>query len=311
MKKSMRSYIPLVAAVFLLASCEKTINVKTPPHTSALVVNSAVMVGDTIRVGVGKSMGVTSYRTAADLNISNATVVLTEDGVPVQALTYDPYTRAYNSSLVAKAGKTYGVKASATGFADAEATASAPSLVQIEGIKLLPMARAINQEQQDEIVISFTDPAGVGDYYMITINPMYPQMGPDSSKGFEYSYSECVYSPDPSIESISNDEIDQSTCHSSSGIFFRDELFNGRRKELKLYVRAGLAQTFNVNGTDTLRPTIQLYHMTEAYFRYMKTSQFSMQNEGNPFAEPVSIYSNIKNGYGIFSIVNMDVKEIK
>jgi hypothetical protein len=256
-------------------------------------------------------MGVTSYKSSADLNISNATVLLTEDGAAVQALTYDPMTQRYNSSVVAKVGKTYSVKASVSGFTDAEASATVPSAVKIESVKVLPNARTTNYEQQDELIITLTDPPAAGDYYMIKINVYPMQGGPDSNMGGHYSYSECVYSPDPSVESISNDEIDQNTCHSTHGVFFRDELFNGRIKELKLYVRAGLSQSFVVNGADTLRPTIQLYHMPEAYFRYMKTAQFSMQNEGNPFAEPVSVYSNVKNGYGIFSIVSMDEKDIK
>lgn len=308
----MKKYMSIVAAAFLLASCEKTISVKTPPHTSALVINSNTMTDDTIRVSIGKSMGVTAYKTKSDLNVSNATVVLTEDGTPVQSLKYDPQTQTYNSTLIAKAGKTYAIKASATGFTDAEATTIAPSFVTIESIKVTPNARTTNNEQQDELLVTFTDPPAAGDYYMIRINPLPPQGIPDSVRmNYQYYYSECVFTPDPSVESVSNDEIDQNTCHSSNGVFFRDALFNGTRKELKLYVRSGLAQMFIVDGTDTLRPELELYHMTEAYFRYMKTTQFVAENEGNPFAEPTTIYSNIKNGYGIFSVVSADAKEIK
>ncbi|RYD59398.1 MAG: DUF4249 domain-containing protein [Sphingobacteriales bacterium] len=309
MNKIVRSYMPLVAAVALLSSCEKTIKVNTPPHTSALVINSSTMTGETISVAVGRSAGVTSYKTSADLNINSATVVLSEDGVPVQALTYDPVSSMYNSALVAKPGKTYSIKASFAGYTDAEATTLAPGTVKIEEMRVTPNARATSNERQDELSITFTDPSAAGDYYMVTIHSLPPQ-GPDSNN-MQYSYSECVYSPDPSIESISSDEIDQNTCHSSEGLFFRDELFNGKRKELKLYVREGFSRAFSVIDNDTLRPTITLYHMSEAYFRYMKTAQASRQNEGNPFAEPVSVYSNIKNGYGIFSVVSSDEKEIK
>jgi hypothetical protein len=98
---------------------------------------------------------------------------------------------------------------------------------------------------------------------------------------------------------------------SSDAIFFRDALFNGTSKELHLFISSEyLLPVVGRNG-DTLYPSVELYHVPEAYFRYLKSYQFASENNGNPFAEPTNVYSNVKNGYGIFSIISADYKELK
>ena len=42
----------------------------------------------------------------------------------------------------------------------------------------------------------------------------------------------------------------------------------------------------------------------EAYYRYHATLRQSRESDSNPFAEPVLVYSNMKNGLGVFAAFN-------
>jgi len=133
----------------------------------------------------------------------------------------------------------------------------------------------------------------------------------------EYAYDSfyhisghCVNSSDASIESNSSDLADANTCLDNRGIFLRDALFNGRQKELKIYVNTGDLQPI-FNGTDTLYPNVLLQHVPESYFRYRKSLSVAQDANGNPFAEPANVYTNVTNGYGIFTIYTQDRVEVR
>lgn len=309
----MRYFILSVFALFLLASCEKDIKVVVPPHESKLVVNSITMEGDTIEVMVGKSVGVNDYNYKRSQLITDANVVLTVDGV-AQALTYDVISGTYRSKAVAEKGKAYLLKVSAKGYQDVEASTYVPALVSITSAGVINNARnTTSNGPQDELKLKFTDPAAASDYYVLRILPGQDYSIQDSIYGYQnYSYSTCVTSSDPSIEDQYGDPLSGDECMNSSEILFGDGLFNGKEKELKVYIYSGFFQSYAITANgDTLKPVVELWHISEGYYKYMKTVRYSMNNEGNPFAEPTSVYTNIKNGYGIFSMMSKDEQEVE
>jgi hypothetical protein len=113
------------------------------------------------------------------------------------------------------------------------------------------------------------------------------------------------------VESISSEDIGQNTCMDSEGIFLRDDLFDGTNKELSLFVNTMYTQKRVFPNGEVVYPEITLYHVSEAYFKYMKSYMFANMNNGNPFAEPTNVYTNVTNGFGIFSIQSIDIREIK
>ena len=84
---------------------------------------------------------------------------------------------------------------------------------------------------------------------------------------------------------------------------YRSDLeFNGQKKKIDFQMQAPLnwgmpgTQSFHV---DTLE--LQTIQGNEAYFRYHRSLESFSQNQGDPFAEPTLIYSNITGGIGIFA----------
>ncbi|WP_276132237.1 DUF4249 domain-containing protein [Polluticoccus soli] len=299
--------IPVIALAFA-ASCTKEVKVDIPQHQSSLVISSSTLVDDTFRLQVGKSVAILNYKPSLDLSVPNATVVLYEGDKALGSMHYDNVNGVYTSGNIAEAGKKYTIKVSAPGFNAVEAESEVPSAVKIKSVQRIPNARVdIDGVQQDEVRISFDDPMDAGDFYVLSL------IVPVVEDSFMHGniYSTCVNTNDPSVESIYNESIDQNTCLSSDGIFFRDALFNGTAKELRIFVPSNVLQPVeDVNGT-LFYAGIELQHVPEAYFRYQKSYRFASENMGNPFAEPTNVYSNVKNGYGIFSIVSTDYAEVK
>ncbi len=296
----------LLLAATALTSCEKEIVVDVPEYESKIVLNSYAMAGDTVYISAGKSVGILDYKYDKDLSVRNASLILHSEGQPDDVLEYDPQSNTYRSHTVASPGKSYRLTATAPGYGEASATTTVPSLVAIESVRRISNARLDRDgNQQDEIRIVFNDPPAPGDFYILSISK---QNNLDTN--FYSTAIDCVNTTDASVESIYDESIDQNTCLSGDAIFFRDVLFNGTKKELRLFVPTGYVYPGTVNG-DSVYAQVQLLHVTEDYFRFSKSYRFASENRGNPFSEPVNVYTNVKNGYGVFSIMSADVKDVK
>ena len=77
-----------------------------------------------------------------------------------------------------------------------------------------------------------------------------------------------------------------------------DQGINGETYNLKL-------QHYTVSDADTtdiagIHGYLYLKSVTKDYYWYQRSINNYYNSEGNPFAEPVVIYTNITNGRGIF-----------
>ena len=241
------------------------------------------------------------------MTVKDATVKLYADGTYKGDMIYDDQIGSYRSSLVAEAGKRYSMKVVAPSYPEASVDIVAPGVVMINSVTLKTKARVdADKNEQDELTILFNDPPANGDYYILRIDA--------PADTFAGSYSGyggfCVNTVDGSVETEANESIDITTCIESQYIFMRDELFNGTQKQLKFYIESRFMKPMEFYG-DTLYPTVSLYHVTEAYFKFEKSRRVASYSNGDPFSEPANVYSNITNGYGIFTVLGRDVREIK
>jgi hypothetical protein len=86
----------------------------------------------------------------------------------------------------------------------------------------------------------------------------------------------------------------------NDGILLSDILFNGKEfehsfKDLNGYV-----------GKET-SSTVILRTISEDYYKYKTTLQQQNHLSGDPFAQPLNIYNNIENGFGVFAGYNESI----
>ncbi len=291
-----------LCAVFLLmlSSCEKEIKVSLPEQSNVLVLDAQVRCGMPITVYLGHSESIMKFRPDKNISLKDAIVCLFEDGMAADTLTYDALSGMYVSDIVAAPGRQYKLQAQSPGYGIAEANA----LAQVP-VKILSAKRNFNVRtdeygsMQDEIVLEFDDPIG-RDFYLAKI------WLPADTYDMEF----CLPTTDPSVEDIYGEDISGSVCVSSKAIFIKDALFDGRRKQLRLFVPGGNLRTDTVMGVPVY-PAISLAHVSEDHYKYEKTYRFGAANLGNPFAEPINVHGNVSGGYGIFAIYGADSSEIK
>lgn len=309
----MKKLIYILPVLIWLASCEKEISVKVPEYTPRLVVNCSGEVNEPIWVSVSKSIGVLNYNGLQNLEVTNATVKLFVNGNYVETLEQNPDSLGLShffSKTIVQQGNEYRIVISAPGFTDAEATSSVTPFVpfSVERIRNVRITQYGNM--QDEIRISFTDAPARDNHYMLQLWESY-EFDTSTSQGPypRYYGGGCINSSDPSIESLGDFSFEENECLYAKEIFISDELFNGRTKELKLYVDTtwGFSHRDSMTG-QVFYGKIRLYNLSDAYYKYLKTYNYASNNSGNPFAEPINVYTNIVNGYGIFSLSNFDEK---
>ena len=307
-------YIAFLSACILIASCEKDVSVDLPDYPTQLAIFSNNTVykngGDAITATVGKSISILKYNGRQELVVPNAKVDIYSDGKLLATMVHDPTEEKYYSSVIPQEGKTYTIKASAPGFDNtAEATAKAINQIPITNITHTPNARNSSNGPEDEVTITFNDPQGETNYYMVSFH----SPGTDDLTRQYYSYL-CVNTLDPSIETIEEQDFeifnDESSCLYGD-LFMKDELFNGQTKQVKFYINSYGIQPFQTYTGDTLYSSVVLTHVPEDYYRYRKTAAAASTNQGNPFAEPSNVYTNITNGRGIFSISAPYILQIK
>ena len=91
-----------------------------------------------------------------------------------------------------------------------------------------------------------------------------------------------------------------------------DKHFNGAVKELIIFIRSHELEAVQspVNGRQ-YRAVVELNNITADQYKYRKSYRAYRDSDGNPFAEPVLVYTNIKHGYGLFSTYNLAVDTIR
>lgn len=290
----MRKWILLLCVS--AAGCEKPVEIELPPHAPRLVVHAQQQQGRIFRVRVGRSRGITDTihnNNFEPFELLNARVLLERNGALVDTLRYNDANRAYEGRHRGQLGSVYTVKVSAPGYADAEGRSAFPDLVQPAAVGLRPGARVNSSgDSQDEIKLTINDPAGKANYYLIRLR---------SAHGGEIY---CVQTPDLDVERlVYSDPFSGAVeeCLDGDRLLVSDRNFNGKEKKLVFYVSSNQLNPFNGQDGRQVRPTLELRSINEDYFKYLKSLNALDNADGNPFAEPVNVVTNISNGYGLFT----------
>lgn len=279
----------LLLVVLLFSACEQVIEIDLPEHTPQLVVNSTFSPDSLIyaEVSASKHLQDTAYLHS----VNNARLVVYENGLPWDTLAFVPRTGLagphYRSTRYPVAGRTYRVRASAPGFADVEGEDRIPMPVPLLSIDRRDSVPGNSSEETyTELSVTFDDPAGEGDTYVIGI---YFQDSVETDPGqFGYfNFPISSESSDPNLEYDFN----------SNTFTFADKTFDGRQTTIKIRVTEGQifgGKIYVILGT-----------VSDHYFRYQRTMASYLETAFNPFAEPVIVHSNMTPKMGIFAGYSM------
>lgn len=313
MKKKL--ILSVIASAILFTACEKEVEIKVPVKDPSLVIMALQEKGEYVVASIGRSRHILEPQPGFDLrehySVKNAQVVLYEDATAIDTLIYSPseyiYMSKYNRVMVD--GRTYTLKANAPGFKEVSSETIVPSQSQIVETRWNRNVRTNSYgEKIDEVIIKFNDPAGERNFYLIKVfQPSIPNFG-------DYTVG-CVSTTDKDIETVGYDDdpIETDDCIDGGNLLLRDVNFNGAQKQVKLNIISSfLDNTWtDPNTGQTARPYVKVYRITESHFKFAKSYSVFDNADDNPFAEPVNVYSNVRNGYGIFSAYTVAVDSLR
>ncbi len=279
-----------ISAIIFFTSCEKRLKVDMVQEPQKLVLHSVVTQDSLIEVQVTKSIGITdpeSNNINDNQYVPQARVVVFENEAAVETLSYNPLNKKFKAVTTRmSAGKNYRITAEATGYTAAQGKASLLPVVPVDNVFFKKNAR-MNEDGDwmDEVKIVFTDPVNTDNYYRVYI------------KSYNGNDAGCIKATDIDIEDLNGDGIiNPLGCISPGELIVSDKNFNGLAKTLVLYVRNGRL-VVNRNRY----PYLLLQQISKDFFLFTKSLALVKNIQDNPFAEPVNLWTNITNGYGIFT----------
>ncbi len=274
--KTLIKYLYFVIIPIAFISCEKYIDMKIPDKGRKPVVNCMFYNDSVFTVQVFESRFILDESNYEPVN--NAIVTIIENETTIDTLHYN-YQGYYNKlNFTAQYGKNYKIAVTYNGQT-AESYGNIPAKQPITNIDTITIPSQNGDLFRFDIKID--DPANETNYYLLKIAKL----------NVDYYNN--------NMQDIWASSSDPSLAEQFHGTFIiKDNLFNGKTKTFPLDIDYNNLYSSN---SDSIKFYISLYSISKDFYLYAVTSQAQSNNNGSPFSEPIMVYNNIKNGYGIFA----------
>jgi hypothetical protein len=275
----MRSYT--VCFLIILLSCEMIVDIDVPFDGPHLTINSILNTDSTGQALIGLNRYILDDSTITF--VDNADVTITEDGIDTYTL--EPIGNGiYHGDFVPKPGKSYRITA-ITGNGMAEAETYIPLTAEIENIET--QETFVNNGWDTNLAVTFTDDVNDENFYLLKVLFLYDQYNREEERVVTFSQTYYFQSDDPVIRRENENSYNE-------GIRFKDVFFNGKSH------RASFSAS-SFRPLTKLPFTVVLRTVNKDYYDYYSSAALQEIASGDPLAQPVNVYDNVKNGFGIFA----------
>lgn len=300
-------YCILLSATFfaaLLSSCEREIELATKTN-KCIVANALIAENEPIEVKVFSGVDYIGRKRSQLLENANLSVYC--DGELLEEINGMNSDSSYRTSVVPKNGETYSIKIDCQKYSTATASATVPNPIQVKVLHpdsvhvLVGSDGYTTYESSGEVVLSVTDTTDELRYYLLTVTGYVKYPGnPDTVKyRMTPVYNNLTAQPASLSDIMTHmfESADVEHVKDKEYILFSNQNWQGKSTTL----RFGL---YNFSEKDA---DIYVMAFDEEYYKYFisKELQRNEDEESLMFSEPVSIYSNVKNGLGLFAGYSM------
>ncbi|UOQ74233.1 DUF4249 domain-containing protein [Hymenobacter cellulosilyticus] len=315
----------------LLGGCETVIDLPEPEHTPRIALKYILSnyettrqhdeLADTRTLFVSNSQRIFSNKQARGRKDATV-VVLDENGTVVErfqpvepSAPYDTFNIGYYKptlKLKGEPGRTYKLRASLPGFETVESTLTLPAVPVIESAAFIKNESKSNgSEVHGQLSLTVADDPNATNYYVAFARAI-------NSQNPEYQgWSGVEVAEDESDLEVDLGQFQLSTINSFNGFSYglypyADVNVNGKSFSLTTNVRyydGYCQQPNNCQRPDYLE--VYVTSMTRETYNFYVARQRYNDSEGNPFAEPAPLPSNIRPGYGLFGGMTDAVYRIK
>jgi hypothetical protein len=267
----------------LLMGCELVVDVDIPLEERKLVLNSFFNPDSTWVAKVALNRHILDDAPYAI--VEDADITVYQGATEIGKMQYDSLGFYSAKDFKAEVGKEYSIKATSSGYQGIEASSYCPIIIKADTSDFRMSVDEYGMTEYS-FTLTFDDLPG-RNYYQIAGLLQSRYKNPATGQGFIRTSPLQIWSDDKGI--------DDEQIYNAEGFYFDDGLFNGKRFSLKVK----FTPNFWGGGVET-KYFIYFRHVSADYFRYKVTSLLQSNTSGDPFAQPVKVFSNINNGFGIF-----------
>lgn len=273
----------LLCIIFSLYSCSKDIELNMTLANPTLVINSLLTPNEAVTVRLTST---TSILDSTYPNIENAQVTLFEDGNAVSKLKQNS-EGLYTSEYHPKAGSVYKITASASGFDSVIAVDSIPSnYPDIKDIAFRYPSVIMEDITFGKLSIQLKDPENRATSFYEIILTTEMEFGGKIISNYVNFYA--------ANKAVTIKDWDPPYPNT---ILFTNQSFPGKLIDFTVFVNNNTCPIVKVRRVSynyyKFKTTLYLHQYTQAWNRETMDDFFK--------GEPVEMYSNIENGFGIFA----------
>jgi Domain of unknown function (DUF4249) len=265
--------------LLFLASCTKDVNKNYNINYEGdnIVLNGYIDPTEGCVVNISKSLSPSNEVKITEFEVTDARVYLIEDGVVVTELKSMGKGLFKSDGFTLKMGKKYAIKATAKALESAESEAvTLPDSAQISNLTLRKDSSSRNVEKRIFNFKLTDNQVGLRNYFKLN-------MTDQDGKMVSNSY-------------LSNLNINTIECEFSS-FYFSDKCFNSSTFE------TDFVSEYNQFTKRSTGLTLEITTTSKDFFDYSKSIRQPIGIEKG-IIEPQLLYTNIKNGYGVFYAQN-------
>lgn len=298
MKNVVQTLMGFFTGIILLSSCETVVDMKLPEQPPKMVVNSFFTPDSIIMLHLSKSQFVLKNEELKP--ITDGEISLFENGNFIGKFTHINKGFYYLPGFFPKTNTQYTLNAVSSGIKSVEAKETIPNKPIINRVEI--SSSYFEGENYKDFIVYIQDNANEENYYMVDL----------FGKRYDYVYDTLTFDIIDSVEIYervfftSQDLVFQEQGASSQAII-SDKIFNGSIYPLRLSVNAYNFDEYSNMGYFEM--TIQLKQVSKAYAQYVLS--YSKNRYSDPFSQPVQVFSNITNGFGIFGGYASDTLKVK
>lgn len=290
----------LIIFLFLLSSgCELVVDVDVPFDGEQLVVSSFNYPDSLWNASITLNRYILGPDSIPYKRLENATVTIHDESGLVATLEHVADGKYRSGSEKPQPGKEYTIHVSAPGHPSVEAHSMIPIAATIASVEIED--GAVDGKPTEIIKLTFVDRSDTKDFYHIRFEPI--------ENDYDFLTGEFSLTVYPHQISSVNPDLNSQFIPVDAGLLVKDVLFNGKQTEVRM--RLTNTSPYEPNYFPSHFPgfRVVLRSVSEDYYNYMATKQLQDETSGNPFAQPVNVYNNISNGFGIFAGLNSSIFE--
>jgi len=321
----MKKYILIIIAAWLLISCEKDLKFDDEGLANQLVLNSILSSNKDFSASLTKTRSILENSYKGGASMADGTIEIYVNGDLVKS--ENSMAGNFNTSEIKpKAGDSYRIVINSNGK-QLEAETTIPQKTEVISVDTTTI---LDQRNMKLLIYKATlKDLEADDYYRILITTESLIMntnadGKGTKKYYLNTSEKSISSDNPVFNSVYNnfggDAFD--TGPNNDYNIFPDDYFEGKNYAIQFHANnygygnvyypvggsGGYGYAYDAIKTIYERNVVHVQHLSKEMYTYLKYLKLYFHYHGDPFSEPVPVYSNIKNGIGIFAGFNDDAQ---